>query len=48
MLSSARLKMEQDFSPEDGRNMFLRNVGIYIEVHMALKPRRPTWILHDL
>jgi hypothetical protein len=27
---------------EDGDSMFLQNVGIYPEVHMALLPRRPT------
>jgi hypothetical protein len=27
---------------EDGDNMFLRNVGICLQVHMALQPRRPT------
>jgi hypothetical protein len=29
-------------SPEDGGSMFLRNVGIYLQVHTALHPRRPT------
>jgi hypothetical protein len=28
--------------PEDGGSMFLQNVGIYIFVHMALQPGRPT------
>jgi hypothetical protein len=27
-------------SPEDGGSMFLRNVGIYLQVHTALQPRR--------
>jgi thermostable 8-oxoguanine DNA glycosylase len=27
--------------PEDGGSMFLRNVGIYLQVNMALQPRRP-------
>jgi hypothetical protein len=30
------------FSPEDEGSMFLRNAGIYLQVHMALLPRRPT------
>jgi hypothetical protein len=25
-------------SPEEGRSMFLRNVGLYLQVHTALKP----------
>jgi hypothetical protein len=25
-------------SPEDGDSMFIRNVGIHLEVHMALQP----------
>jgi hypothetical protein len=29
--------------PEDGSNIFLRNVGIYLEVRTALIPRTPTW-----
>jgi hypothetical protein len=29
-------------SPEDGGNMFLWNVGIYLQVHAALQPTRPT------
>jgi hypothetical protein len=28
--------------PEDGSNMFLRNVGIYWRVYTAAKPRRTT------
>jgi hypothetical protein len=28
--------------PEDGGNMFLRDVGIYLPVHTALQPKRPT------
>jgi hypothetical protein len=30
------------FSPEDGGSMFLRNIGVYLQVHTALQPRRPT------
>jgi hypothetical protein len=30
------------FKPDDGSSMFLRNVGIYQQVHAALKPRTPT------
>jgi hypothetical protein len=26
-------------SPEDGGNMYLRNVGIYLQVHTALQPK---------
>jgi hypothetical protein len=29
-------------NPEDGDNMFLRNVGIYLQVHTTLQTRRPT------
>jgi hypothetical protein len=28
--------------PEDGGRMFLRNIGVYLKVHTALQPRRPT------
>jgi hypothetical protein len=28
------------FSPEDGDSKFLRNAGIYIQVHTVLLPRR--------
>jgi hypothetical protein len=28
--------------PEDGDGMFLRNVGIYVQVHTALQSKRPT------
>jgi hypothetical protein len=28
------------FRPEDGDSIFLRNVGIYLQVHTALQPRR--------
>jgi hypothetical protein len=31
-------------SPEDGDSMFLWNVGTYLQVHVALQPRRPTTI----
>jgi hypothetical protein len=30
------------FTTEDGGSMFLRNAGLYLEVRMALQPRRPT------
>jgi hypothetical protein len=30
------------FSPEDRGSMFLRTVGICLQVHTALQPRRPT------
>jgi hypothetical protein len=36
------VRRNQHFSPEDGGSMFLENVGIYLQVHMALLPRRPT------
>jgi hypothetical protein len=32
-----------NFKPEDGGSMFLRNVSIYLQVHTALLPRRPTF-----
>jgi hypothetical protein len=30
------------FRAEDGGSIFLQNVGIYLQVHTALQPRRPT------
>jgi hypothetical protein len=33
---------EYTASPEDGDIKFLRNAGIYLEVHMELQSRRPT------
>jgi hypothetical protein len=30
-----------EVSVEDGGSMFFRNVGIYLQVHMVLLPRRP-------
>jgi hypothetical protein len=30
------------FGPEDEASMFLRNVSIFLQVHTALQPRRPT------
>jgi hypothetical protein len=30
------------FRAEDGGSIFLRNVGIYLQVHTVLQPRRPT------
>jgi hypothetical protein len=30
------------FSPEYGGSMFLRNIGVYLQVHMASQPRIPT------
>jgi hypothetical protein len=30
------------FWTEDGGSMFFRNVGIYLQVHTAVQPRRPT------
>jgi hypothetical protein len=32
------------FNSKDGDSMFLRNVGVYQQVHTALQPRRPTLI----
>jgi hypothetical protein len=29
-----------DFSPEDGESMFLQNAGVYLQIYMALKPRK--------
>jgi hypothetical protein len=31
------------FSPKGGSSMFLQNFAIYLRVHVALKPIRPTW-----
>jgi hypothetical protein len=30
------------FSPEDGSSMFLRNFGVYLQIHTALQPRTLT------
>jgi hypothetical protein len=30
------------FSSEDGNSIFLRNVGIYLQIHTASQPIRPT------
>jgi hypothetical protein len=30
------------FTAEDGDSMLLRNIGIYLQVHMALQLRRET------
>jgi hypothetical protein len=35
-----QLSEEHYVSPEDGGSMFLRNVGIFLEVHTVLQPRR--------
>jgi hypothetical protein len=35
------------FSPEDGDSMFLRNFGIYLQVHTVLQPTRPTLTLNQ-
>jgi hypothetical protein len=35
------------FRTEYGGSMFFRNVGIYLQVHMALQPRRPTFSSED-
>jgi hypothetical protein len=35
-----RLGEKYYLSPEDGGSMFLRNVGIYLQVDKALLPRR--------
>jgi hypothetical protein len=32
------------FGAENGGSMFLQNAGIYLQVHMALQPSRPTLI----
>jgi hypothetical protein len=31
----------EDSSPEDGSNMFLRNVGTHLQVHAVSQLRRP-------
>jgi hypothetical protein len=36
------------FSSEDGGDMFLRNVGIYLQDHTALQPGRPTATFHPV
>jgi hypothetical protein len=30
------------FVPKEGDSMFLRNVGVYLQVHMTSLPRKPT------
>jgi hypothetical protein len=37
----------QDFSPEDGDSMILRNVGTYLRFYTAPKPRRTTSTVHQ-
>jgi hypothetical protein len=37
-----------DFSPEDGSSIFLRNIGIYLQVNAALQPRRPALAAENL
>jgi hypothetical protein len=37
----------QHFSPEDEGSMFLQNNGLYLHVHTALQPRRPTSIVNS-
>jgi hypothetical protein len=41
-LSFCAVTMRRLVRPENGVNMFLRNVGIYRKVHTALQPRRST------
>jgi hypothetical protein len=31
------------FSPEDEDDMFFQNIGIYLQVHIASQPRKPTF-----
>lgn len=38
-----KMKIRKGLSPEGGR-MFLRNIGIYLQVHSSLLPKRPTLI----
>jgi hypothetical protein len=38
-----RVGLELDiFSPEDGGSMFLLKLGISVQVHTVLQPRKPT------
>jgi hypothetical protein len=34
------------FSPKDGGSMFLKNFGMYIQVHTALQPSDQHWHFH--
>jgi hypothetical protein len=40
--------VEVFFKAEDGGSMFLKNVGIYLQVHTALQPKGPTLKLEYL
>jgi hypothetical protein len=46
IIKSPLLHTEQQFSPEERSGMFLRNVGMYLQVYTSLQHRRPTWHLH--
>jgi hypothetical protein len=35
-------------SPEDGGSMFLQNVGVYLQVHIAYNPDDQQWQLSEL
>jgi hypothetical protein len=40
--SLPKVKLHKPVDPADGESMLLRNVSIYVQVHTALLPRRPT------
>jgi hypothetical protein len=40
--SNAMWTCRKHFSPEDGDSMFLQNIGVCLQVHMVLLPRRPS------
>jgi hypothetical protein len=43
---SLSLLSQPHFSPKDGDRMFLQNIGICLQVHMASQPRRTNCHLH--
>jgi hypothetical protein len=36
------------FIPEDGETIFLRNIGVYLQIHTILSHRSPTATVHFL
>jgi hypothetical protein len=41
---SGLLDRYERLNPEDGNSLILRNVGIYLQLHMGLQSKRPTWL----
>jgi hypothetical protein len=47
-ISMIFLYVDTIFSSEDGGDVFLRNVGIYLQVLTALLSKRPTWTVKKI